>query len=359
MSTPTPMFDLDDSDALISADRDGLLRSAATGGAQVRATQSAVDEGALDRLVGLRPRSVVLVTGEGLARRGAAVISAVLAQRVPFPIVQVSSTPSWVGPLDVVVVAGDDAGDPRLAQSVHGALRRGAEVVLAAPDEGPLRDAAAGAAARLEPRVYALPRHTLLRFVAVYLAVLAAIDSSRWDASIPSLDQIADAADAEAMQDRPTNEVFHNPAKSLASRIVGRRAVFTGASDATVELARHGAEAVLFGGIVASSAPLSTVVPAAAALAYRAEPTDSLPTDSLFHDPEFDGPAADAPVRTFVVTPVSEQAVTAQRTGLLADAELVVADRDDTGTMTELEQIAMITGRLDMVAAYLQLTGGR
>ncbi|QNG19437.1 tobH protein [Rhodococcus triatomae] len=354
MSAPTPVFDLDDGDALVSADRHGLLRSAATGGAQVRATAAAVVEGALDRLAGLRPRSVVFVSGAGRAGRAAALVGALLADRTSFPLVRVSRTPAWVGPLDVVVVAGDDAGDPILAESVDRAVRRGAEVVLAAPDEGPLRAAAAGRVAMLEPRVQALPRHTLLRFVAAYLAVLSAMDSARWDASVPPLDRIADVADTEALHDRPTSEVFHNPAKSLATRLLGRRLVFTGATEATVELAGHAAESVLFAGHVAVSAALSTVLQAAPALAPAAGAVDS-----LFHDPEFDGPPGTEPVRTLVLTPVAEQPVTARRTAVLADAELLVADGDDTGEMTDFEQIAMMACRLDMVAAYLQLTGGR
>lgn len=354
MSTPTPIVDLDDGDALVSGDRDGLLRSAAMGGAQVRATQAAVDEGVIDRLVGLRPRSVVFVCGAGQSARAVTLVRAVLADRVSFPLVRAASTPTWVGPLDVVVIAGDDAGDPVLAESVDRAVRRGADVVLVAPDEGPLRTAAAGRVAYLEPRVSALPRHMLLRYLAAYLAVLSAIDAPRWDGAVPSLDRVADAADAEALQDRPTNEVFHNPAKSLATRIQDRRVVFTGVSVAGRELAVHGAQALLFAGIVAASAPLATVLQAGPGLS----PSQS-PTDSLFHDPEIDGPGGAEPVRTLVLTPISEQQETMRRIAVLADTQLLVADRDDTGTMTELEQIATMVGRLDMAAAYLQLTGGR
>lgn len=45
--------------------------------------------------------------------------------------------PVWVGPLDVMVIAGDDAGDPALSAAVTLGTRRGARVVIAAPDEGP------------------------------------------------------------------------------------------------------------------------------------------------------------------------------------------------------------------------------
>ena len=50
MSALRASIDLDDTEGLIAADRDGLLRAASTAGAQVRATAAAVAEGALDPL---------------------------------------------------------------------------------------------------------------------------------------------------------------------------------------------------------------------------------------------------------------------------------------------------------------------
>ena len=47
MSSAQATIDLDDTDALLEADSDGLLRAAAQAGAQVRATASAVDEGGM------------------------------------------------------------------------------------------------------------------------------------------------------------------------------------------------------------------------------------------------------------------------------------------------------------------------
>ncbi|MCV7105140.1 TobH protein, partial [Mycolicibacterium chitae] len=64
MNAVRAVVDIDDTEGLIEADRDGLLRSASMAGAQVRATAAAVDEGALDALRGAqRPRSVVWVAG--------------------------------------------------------------------------------------------------------------------------------------------------------------------------------------------------------------------------------------------------------------------------------------------------------
>ncbi|MDN2502236.1 tobH protein, partial [Nocardia nova] len=71
MIAGTPVLDLDDVASLEAADSGGILRSAASGGAQVRATAAAVAENALIRLDGLRPRSLVLVSGTGRAARAA------------------------------------------------------------------------------------------------------------------------------------------------------------------------------------------------------------------------------------------------------------------------------------------------
>ena len=65
MTTVSPVLDLDDADALIVADSDGALRSAALAGAQVRASAASFDDVVGDRLRDLRPRSVVFVSGAG------------------------------------------------------------------------------------------------------------------------------------------------------------------------------------------------------------------------------------------------------------------------------------------------------
>lgn len=45
MSSANATVDLDDTEGLLDADRDGLLRASAMAGAQVRATAAAIDEG--------------------------------------------------------------------------------------------------------------------------------------------------------------------------------------------------------------------------------------------------------------------------------------------------------------------------
>ncbi|AXK88043.1 MULTISPECIES: hypothetical protein [Nocardia] len=384
MIAGTPVLDLDDAASLEAADSGGALRSAASGGAQVRATAAAVGENALARLADLRPRSVVFVSGSGRAARAAGLLMMALGDRAGLPVVHAAGLPPWVGPLDVVLVAGDDAGDPRLIDAVDRALRRGAEVVVAAPNEGPLRMAAAGRAALLEPRVPVLDHNRLLRFLAAGIAVLRMVDPARSGAAVPELTALADMLDAEALRDAPQNEVFHNPAKTLAARMQQRGLVLVGDSPAAAELADHAAEVLLqAAGRVASSADLAEAVAAGPQLTAAAG--EQAPDfDPLFHDEELDGPAPVDRIRVFVLSTDPDQTAARRRlavfgTGGLVDADLVTADidllrsaltdpaaltpqpEDRTATGdhgTELEQLAVLALRLEMAAAYLRLIGG-
>ncbi|QBJ95337.1 tobH protein [Rhodococcus sp. ABRD24] len=370
MTAPSSLLDLDDAEALLAADVDGALRFAALGGAQIRATAAAVDEDGLTRLRGLQPRSVVLVTGNGRAARAASLIVAAVGDRLGVPLLGSGGTPIWAGPLDIVVVAGDDAGDPRLAESVDSALRRGAEVVVVAPAEGPLRAAGAGRAMVLPPRVAVPEQHGLLRYLTAFLAVLAAVEAGRSTLFLPDLGRLADAVDEESLRDHPRNELFHNPAKSLAARMQGRRVVLSGDSRATADLARHGSEVLLrSGAAVTAAADLSDVL----AGAHRFEPdTSPMPPgyDPLFHDEQLDGPVPSAPLRFIVLASEAGRTQVERRIAALADADVVVAsseeasmtiapsDRSAVSPRTEIEQIAILAGRLEMSAAYLRLIGG-
>ncbi|MGW1743815.1 tobH protein [Nocardia sp. NPDC001965] len=383
MIADTPVLDLDDAAMLEAADTGGALRSAASGGAQVRATAAAVAEGALARLDGLRPRSLLLVSGPGRAGRAAALLVAALGDRTGLPLVQVTSVPSWAGPLDVVLVAGDDAGDPRLIDSVDRALRRGAEVVVAAPDEGPLRAAAAGRAALLAPRVPVLDENRLLRYLGVGIAVLQTIDRHRSAAFLPELGALADVLDTEALRDGPQHEVFHNPAKNLAARTQQRGLIVAGDNAATTELAVHAAEVLLqSAGRAAAAVELAVAVTALPRL-VNAATTAAPDYDPLFHDEQLDGPPPVEKKRIFVCSTESD-ILTARRKiavfggagGGTVDADLVTADLESTPTDPapagspvpepvpvpiggEMERLAVLALRWEMTAAYLRLIGGR
>ncbi|GAB2507223.1 tobH protein [Nocardia heshunensis] len=380
MIAGTPILDLDDVASLEAADAGGVLRSAASGGAQVRATAAALAEDALSRLTDLRPRSLVLVSGSGRAKRAAELLIAALGDSTSMPLVSATSIPPWVGPLDVVLVAGDDAGDPRMAEAVDRALRRGAEVVVAAPDEGPIRAAAAGRATILAPRVRVLDHNRMLRYLAAGLAVLTTIDPHRTGPLVPELNALADLLDEEALRDGPTYEAFHNPAKTLATRMQQRkRVLLAGDSTAAAVLAEHGSEVLL---AAAGQIVTGVTLPEAVAAHARLVAAAGVPApdfDPLFHDEELDGPAPVEQVRIFVLSADADELAVRRRLAVfgsdagLVDADLVTVDAEVTSpapaaedgrtvpgsNRTELEKLAVLALRLEMAAAYLRLLGSR
>ncbi|MBA5846789.1 hypothetical protein [Gordonia amicalis] len=329
MRTGTP--DLDDAEELFSADVDGLLRAVALAGAQVRATAEAVREGVLAPLADLRPRSVVVVHGSSeVSHRAAELGVATLAARVDVPVVSGPVLPGWVGPLDVVIVAGEDAGDMALADAAARAQRRRAEVVVAAPIAGPLRDALGGNGIDLSPRFDVEPRFRFVGFVAALLAVFGALTQVRVTGPTPVLDDLADALDAEASGSHPSRETFHNRAKSLAVRVQGRPAVWTSDSSAGSVLAAHAASSFVgFAGIISAVAELGDVARMSRLLESR--PGGAPAADSIFYDPEFDGPAQEPAPRIMVVSTPRREWYTRQRVMGLGDVDLVVGADEAAG----------------------------
>ena len=219
MNATRAAVDLDDVEGLLAADRDGLLRAASMAGAQVRATAAALDEGVLDPVMSDHPpRTVIWVAGRGAAETAGSMLAAALGGSVAAPIVVASEAPPWIGALDVLVLAGDDPGDPALVSAAATGVRRGARVVVVAPFEGPLRDATAGRAAVLAPRVRVPDDFGLAGYLGAGLATLRVVDPGL----AMDLAALADELDAEAFRDSATRELFTNPAKNLADRMAGR-----------------------------------------------------------------------------------------------------------------------------------------
>jgi hypothetical protein len=362
MSAAHGCVDLDDTDGLVEADRDGLLRAAAMAGAQVRATAAAVEEGALEPIAGgQRPRTVVWLAGRGPAASAGAMLAGALDATAGEPIVLASQALPWIGPLDVLVVAGDDPGDPVLVSAAAMAVRRGARVVIAAPFEGPLRDATAGRAAVLAPRLWVPEEFGLCRFLAAGLATLAAVDPGLAPLTT-DLEALADELDAEALRNSATREVFTNPAKALADRMMGRRVVLAGDCPASLALARH-AGAVL---VRIAGEPVAAVGLADALVALR-RPSSTAgyadPVGALFHDEEIDGPLPSRP-RVLALTLETERPALGARVAGIDGVDLVGAeDVGEAGSVPASnahveQQLATLAVRLEMAAVYRRLAGG-
>lgn len=360
--------DFDDAEGLLAADRHGLLRAASMAGAQVRATASALDEGDLDAVRSdSPPRTVVWVAGPGNAENAGAMLAALLGGSVAAPIVVAAQPPPWVGALDVVIVAGDDAGDPTLVQAAATAVRRGARVIVAAPYEGPLRDATAGRSVVLPPRLHVPDEFTLVRYLAAGLAALGAIAPGY----TVDLSALADELDAEALRNSAGRDLFTNPAKSLAERVFDREVVFAGDSAATVVLARHACAVMLR--IAHQSVAAVGLADALVAIGSGWGRNAQTGSASIFHDEEIDGPLAQR-TRTIVLTTDAERPEVSSRLRGFDDVHVVNANDvpDVTATGGDGEpgsaakpgstgpeqQLALLAVRLEMAAVYQRLVRG-
>jgi hypothetical protein len=363
------IVDLDDVEGLLAADRDGSLRAAAMAGAAVRATAAALDEGELDQLQSDEPpRTVIWVAGRGNAEAAGSLLAAALGGSAAAPIVVTPEVPPWIGALDVLIVAGDDPGDPALVSAAATGVRRGARVVVVAPYEGPLRDATAGRSVALAPRVWVPDEFGFSRYLAGGLATLHVVDPGlRVD-----LAALADELDAEALRNSAARELFTNPAKSLAERMSGCEVVIVGDNAATLVLARHVAAVMLR---VAHRAVAAVGLADAAAALRRGMGEESAADreQSVFHDEQIDGPLPRR-VRTFVLAADDERSVVAARVAGLDGVDVIhaedvpeVLDAPDierapatatAGPGRLEEQLAMLAVRMEMTAVYLKLVRG-
>ena len=369
MNATQAVVDLDDVDGLLTADREGLLRAAAMAGAQVRATAAALDEGDLDALKSDQPpRTVIWVAGRGNAETAGTMLSATLGASLAAPIVVATEAPPWIGALDVLILAGDDSGDPALVSAAATGVRRGARVIVVAPYEGPLRDATAGRSVSLAPRVSVRDDFGLARYLAAGLAVLQVVDPGlRVD-----LAALADELDAEAFRNSAGRELFTNPAKTLAERMSGRDVVLAGDNAATLALARHGAAVLLR---IAHEA-VAAVGLADALVALRggiggdgAGLAGADHEKSIFHDEQLDGPLPRR-VRMFVLATDAERPVVLARVSGLDDVDVINAEDvpealgmvDSPAAITPParpeQQLATLAVRLEMAATYLRLVRG-
>lgn len=356
MNAVDATVDLDDGDGLLAADRNGLLRAAAMAGAQVRATAAALAEGLLDPLrADYPPRTVIWVAGRGTAENAGAMLAAALGASISAPIVVAAETPPWLGALDVLIVAGDDPGDPALVNAAATGVRRGARVLIVAPHEGPLRDIAAGRAVVLAPRLWVPDDFGLTRYLAAGLAALHVVDPGmRVD-----LSALADELDAEALRNSVGRELFTNPAKTLAERMSDSAVVLAGDNPATLVLARHGAAVMLrLAGEVVAAAGLGDVL--AAIGSGAAGPPAAR---SLFHDEEIDGPLPRR-MRTFALITDTERPAVGARVNGFDDIAVIGAEDVPESAETSLpvgrpeQQLAILAVRLEMTAVYLKLVRG-
>jgi hypothetical protein len=351
---------LADPRALAALDTGGVLRSAATAGAQVRSAAHGAEEAGVASLGGHRPRALVLVRRPGASVSAVGLLAALLGPTCPVPVVAGDAVPGWAGPLDVVWAHTADATDAELADGIGRAVRRGAEVVLSAPDDGPVAAAGAGRVRLIEPRIPVPPGLDLPRALAVGLCVVSALELLAAPLN-PGLDALADQLDAEAERNQPGHEPFMNPAKTLALRLDGYTPLLWGTDPLAAAAAAHGASALAtHAGVVANADEIGR---AAEATGLRRALDGAARGRDIFHDPFADGdldePAPLPPRLVLLATGDDDPGqVTLRRTGRgwPSDDLLHPLEEVPRGTRhAALLRAAVLASRLDVAAVYLGL----
>ncbi|MGH3824862.1 MAG: SIS domain-containing protein [Pseudonocardiaceae bacterium] len=354
---------LDDPGRLEATDSGGLLRAAATAGAQVRSTAAAAEEADLRRLAGERPRALVLLTRPGAAPAAAPLLLALLGPSCPVPVATTRSVPMWVGALDIVLANTTDPGDRELAEDIDRALRRGAQVVLTAPAEGPVAAAAAGRSVLLVPRIEVPPSLVLPRTLTAGLLLLNTLELLATDA-----EELAGELDREAERDHVAHESLVNPAKSLALRLRERTPLLWGTDPVSTAVAGHCVAALAaHAGVVAHAAGFHET---AALPVLRQQATRASGEAEVFRDPFEDRFAEQSrsglpPMRPVLLGVPHDPRNALERVAasdalpgadvVTADEELMVRHGDPGAAACAAAVLAL---RFDFAALYLGLSRG-
>jgi hypothetical protein len=360
---PGQVFDdslLDDPGRLQATDSGDLLRAAVTAGAQVRSTAATAEEAGLERLRGERPRSVVLLTRPGAAPAAAPLLLALLGPSCPVPMVTTRAVPAWVGALDIVLANTADPGDRELAEGIDRAVRRGAQVVLTAPADGPVAAAAAGRSVLLVPQIEVPPGLGLPRALAAGLLLMDTLGLLPTDPEV-----LAGELDREAERDHLAHEAFVNPAKSLALRLAHRIPLLWGTDPVATAVAGHAAGALAaHAGVVAHVAGFHE---AAVLPALRQEAIRSSGETGVFRDPFEDVPQHGVmlpvrPVLLGVLPDADGMAERAMAMDVVPGADVVTVDEELMVRRGEPDAAAcaaaVLALRFDLAALYLGLGRG-
>lgn len=219
-----------------------------------------------------RPRAIIAVGSEGRLIR--AVLE--LASPVPFVAWPWQGLPGWVGPLDLVIILATEGSDPALIESAQEATRRGARILIAAPEASSVTEFAASRSTTLIPTSTGDP-------LAAAMLVLAALHQLRLGPPV-SVESVADAADMVAESASPFVDLSANAAKGLACAMADAQPLVWGGSVLSARAGRRVASALR---AVTGRAALAADADDLVAVIRATEPADP------FADPFLDGPSPD------------------------------------------------------------------
>jgi hypothetical protein len=325
--------------ALASAD--AILRRLAEAGSRVRReTDNALEP--INELGDLpQPRAVIAAGAE------ARFIRAMLEPVCPVPFVAwpAHGLPGWVGALDLVVVMASDRAAPGLIATVHEAVRRGSQLIIACPKASLIAEHAASRSTVLLPTATADP-------LAAAIVMLSGLNEMQLGPEVRP-DLVADAMDRVAEECSPFADVAENPAKDLAMGLADAQPLVWGGSVLAARASRRLAEALRAAtGRAALAADADELLP----IVETAGPRDP------FEDPFEDGAPADRrPTLLLLDDGNNEAIIRSDHERLLAAAELndvrVCTIAHWTGSDVERYASLLQTGMY--AAVYLAVGLGR
>lgn len=225
---------LDDEQAI--AGMDLRLRALAESGARVR-REAALSGDALADAVRRaestgRPRAVVAAGPDSRLLR------AVLEPYCPVPFVAwpAPGLPGWAGSLDLVVVLAPEGDDPGEAAAAAEAVRRGCQLVVAAPEGSLVAQHAEGRDSSLLP-VQSADQLAVAVLMLTYLNRVGLGPEAE-------ADRVADALDDVATACSPHRDISVNPGKILALSLADSLPVVWGGSVLAARAARRVAESL-------------------------------------------------------------------------------------------------------------------
>lgn len=358
---------LDDVEALERLDSAGTLRALAMAGAHIRRSISVTEEAGLDRLRDLQPRGIV-VAAEGGSAAVADVFEAVsrLGSAIPVQVCSSAPLPAWVGSYDLVIavsLSGRARGTLALATE---AARRGASLLTVGAPGSPLADVAVRARGVHVP--VDLPGVSSRTSVwgQVTPVLLAADAMGLAAAPRTTLESMADALDARAVEAGPSAEAVVNPAKVLATEVAESIPIILGSGPFGDVASRRAA--AMFGRtgrvpVAAGALPdaASQIVSCFDGPRAGGEADGHDRGGDIFADPFLDGPMS-PPLRLIMLSddgpdgdlsrPVSDAVVAAAE-----DAGVRVSIAQSHGS-TPLARLASHVALTDFAATYLALGYG-
>lgn len=332
------MADFDDSrleDREVLLTYDASLRHLAECGARFRTEWFSASSTVLGLHDEGRPRAIIAVGSEGRLIR--AVLE--LASPVPFIAWPWQGLPGWVGALDLVVILATAGSDPALIESAHEATRRGARILIAAPEASSVAEFAASRSTTLIPTSTGDP-------LAAAMLVIAALHELRLGPPV-SVESVADAADMVAEAASPFVDLSANPAKGLACAMADAQPLVWGGSVLSARAGRRVASALR---AVTGRAALAADADDLIAVIEATEPVDP------FADPFEDAPTADRRPCLLILDDGDPARDISRAAGSLRVACSRVDVRSDTIEAHDGEDLARYVTLLQrgrFVAAYL------